>query len=108
LLYQPAFSLFVLTGIPNVFLDVTLHDASVDLICQRTSKEHRQLAVELDLDYSFIENVVIEKPKVIDRTRVFFREWMLRNGSKATLREIGKAIVEVGMDVSIVNDCFDY
>jgi len=97
-----------LTGIPNVFLDITLHDTSVDLICQRTGKMYRQLAIELGLDSSFIERVAIEKATVVDRTRAFLREWMTRNGAEATLREIGKAIVEVRMDVSIVYECYDY
>jgi len=101
-------ALYTLTGIPNVFLDITLNDAGVDLICQRAGKMYRQLAVELGLDASFIENIVIEKATVVDRTRAFLREWMTRNGADATLREIGKAIVEVGMDVSIVYDCYDY
>jgi len=97
-----------LTDIPTLSLDIAINDVSVDFICHRAGKLYRQLAIELGLDFPFIERVVIEKATVVDRTRAFLREWMSRNGSEATLRKVGKAIVEVGMDVSIVHDCCDY
>jgi len=95
--------------IPRSFLGMPLNDASVDLISQRTGKAYKQLAVELGVNNSVIEGTVIENTKDVERSRAFLKEWMSRKGiTEATLGEIGKAMVEVGMDVSVVKECIDY
>jgi len=93
-------------GIRSQFLDTTLNDIGMDLICQRTDEEHRHLALELGLEPSFINRTVMEETRIIKRTRKFLTEWRLARGEAATYREIGQAIVEVGMDISIIHDCY--
>jgi len=97
---------YFLLGIPSSFLDTTLNDIGMDLICQRTDKKYRHLALELGLEPSFINRTVLEKSTIIERTRKFLIEWRFSCGEAATYREIGQAIVEIGMDIGIIHECY--
>jgi len=82
-------------------LEKTLSDQSIDQICQRTGKEYKQLAIELSLAVPRIDSINLENNKLVDKARA-----ILKDISGATYRDIGQAVVQVGMDRSIIYDCY--
>jgi len=78
-----------------------MSDRSIDQICQRTGKEYKQLAIELGLTVPRIDSLDLENKTLVDKARV-----VLKDHPYTTYRDIGQAIVQVGMDRSIVYDCY--
>jgi len=78
-----------------------LSDQSIDQICQRTGKEYKQLSIELGLTVPRIDSIDLENKTLVDKARV-----VLKDNPDTTYRDIGQAIVQVGMDRSIVYDCY--
>jgi len=84
-------------------LKKTLSDQSIDQLCQRTGKEYKQFAIELGLAVPRIDSIHLENKKLVDKART-----VLKDNPCITYRDIGQAIVQVGMDRTIVYDCYTY
>jgi len=93
---------YIYQGIPPAFLEKTLNDQSIDQICQRTGKGYKQLARELGFRPSDIDNFEHGRTRLWDILRA-----ILKGKQGITYRDIGQAIVQVGMDISIVKHCYE-